>query len=314
MVASRWWFLWLQPSLWMVTEDPASGCHGELCVSGSRVVWYEGLHPHNRTVRKVYSVESKILQAFWCQFREEGVSPSGGKSRREDQSLRCVCVREHSCLTFFMQTGAVHYIPLPFLVSEWVALQVDCHLSIFSICSSVIHPFSPPPISHQSLCNCIHRPDSDWRIVDYLLQNEILFWKWVVTLLFLPQVHRAWPISSGVQLDVWGWGGVGEMEGCTTCTSWLPRLSVKVWEMLEPWTFRAFAVPQSLFFLLPLHIQDILVHLSITHHSGSTMIIPKYLCPQPVCPVHPSHPPPHVNMILSNRKYTPVLAPGEVDR
>ena len=114
--------LWLQSHLWLVTEDPATGCHGELCVSGSRVVWYEGLHPHNRTVRKVYSVESEILQAFWCQFREESVSPSGGESRREDQSLRCVCVREHSCLTFFMQTGAVHYIPLPFLVSGWVAL------------------------------------------------------------------------------------------------------------------------------------------------------------------------------------------------
>ena len=115
-------FLWLQSPLWMVTEDPATGCHGDLCVSGSRVVWYEGLHPHNRTVRKVYSVESEILQAFWCQFREESVSPSGGESRRGNQSLRCVCVREHSCLTFFMQTGAVHYIPLPFLVSEWVAL------------------------------------------------------------------------------------------------------------------------------------------------------------------------------------------------
>ena len=115
-------FLWLQSHLWLVTEDQATGCHGYLCVSGSCVVWYEGLHPHNQTVRKVYSVESEILQAFWCQFREESVSPSGGESRREDRSLRCVCVREHSCLTFFMQSGAVHYIPLPFLVSGWIAL------------------------------------------------------------------------------------------------------------------------------------------------------------------------------------------------
>ena len=139
--------MWLQSPLWMVTEDSASGCHGNLCVSGSRVVWYEGLHPHNRTVRKVYSVESEILQAFWCQFSKESVSPSGGESRRGDQSLRCVCVREHSCLTFFMQTGAVHYIPLPFLVSGWVALQVDIHPSLHPICVSVIHPFFPPPIS-----------------------------------------------------------------------------------------------------------------------------------------------------------------------
>lgn len=167
----------------MVTEDPASGCHGELCVSGSRVVWYEGLHPHNRTVRKVYSVESEILQAFWCQFREEGVSPSGGKSRREDQSLRCVCVREHSCLTFFMQTGAVHYIPLPFLVSEWVALQVDINSSLH-------------PIVYLSF---IHFPSTRFSLhsSNYSsFENES-----VTPLFFLPQVHRAWPISGGVLLE-----------------------------------------------------------------------------------------------------------------
>ena len=129
----------------MVTEDPATGCHGELCVYGSRVVWYEGLHPHNQTVRKVYSVESEILQAFWCKFRQEGLSLSDGESRRGDQSPRCVCVREHSCLTFFMQTGAVHYIPLPFLVSGQVALQVDIHPSLHPTCLSFVclslHPF-----------------------------------------------------------------------------------------------------------------------------------------------------------------------------
>ena len=130
----------MQLPLWAVTEDPTTGCHGELCVSGSRVVWYEGLHPHNRTVRKVYSVESEILQAFWCEFREEGVCSSDGKSRRGSQSLRCVCVREHSCLTFFMQTGAVYYIPLPFLVSGLVALQVGIHPSLHLICHSSICP------------------------------------------------------------------------------------------------------------------------------------------------------------------------------
>ena len=141
----------MQLPLWTVTDDPATGCHGELCVSGSCVVWYEGLHPQNRTVGKVYSVESEILQAFWCQFREEGVCSSDGKSRRGSQSLRCVCVREHSCLTFFMQTGAVHYIPLPFLVSGWVALHVSFHPSLHPTCLSVIclslHPFLYTSIS-----------------------------------------------------------------------------------------------------------------------------------------------------------------------
>lgn len=176
--------MWLQSPLWMVTEDSASGCHGNLCVSGSRVVWYEGLHPYNRTVRKVYSVESEILQAFWCQFSKESVSPSGGESRRGDQSLRCVCVREHSCLTFFMQTGAVHYIPLPFLVSGWVALQVDIHPSLHPICVSVIHPFFPPPVSlfiHQTI--------------------PLLKMSWSLLSSSSLQVHQAWPISGGVLLE-----------------------------------------------------------------------------------------------------------------
>ena len=100
----------------LVTEDPVTGCYGELCVSGNQVVWCEGLHPHNQTVRKVYSVKTEVLQTFWCTFSESMSSNDGGSSG-EGHSLRCVCVREHTCLTLFMQTGGVHYIPLPFLVS-----------------------------------------------------------------------------------------------------------------------------------------------------------------------------------------------------
>ena len=96
----------------VVTEDPITGCYGELCVSGKQVVLYEGLHPHNKTVGKVYSVETEVLQAFWFTFSESDESLSG-----EGHSLRCLCLREHTCLTLFMQTGGVHYIPLPFLVS-----------------------------------------------------------------------------------------------------------------------------------------------------------------------------------------------------
>ena len=36
----------------LVTEDPVTAAI-ESCVSGNQVVWYEGLHPHNQTVRKV---------------------------------------------------------------------------------------------------------------------------------------------------------------------------------------------------------------------------------------------------------------------
>ena len=77
------------------------------------MIWYEGLHPHNRTLKKVYSVEGEVLQAFWCEF------PRGEKVE-EQQLLRCVCVREDSCMTLFMETGAVHYVPLPFLVRTYL--------------------------------------------------------------------------------------------------------------------------------------------------------------------------------------------------
>jgi len=125
----------------LVTEDPITGCYGELCVSGNQVVLYEGLHPHNQTVRKVYSVESEVLQTFWCMFSESASSNDGGSSG-EDHSLRCLCVREHTCLTLFMQTGGIHYIPLPFLVSA----------------PQPIIP--PPPFLHLSIPLPLHSPAS----------------------------------------------------------------------------------------------------------------------------------------------------------
>ena len=101
------------------------------------MVWLEGLNPAVRTVKKVYSVETEILQAFWCRFRSKNSDKDrgrrstphgdidGGDSGREkterdvdSRGLVCICVREQSCLTLFLQTGAVHYVPLPFPVSS----------------------------------------------------------------------------------------------------------------------------------------------------------------------------------------------------
>ena len=124
---------------WSVRTDPLTGANHELCVHGNRVVWLEGLNPGVRTVKKVYSVETDILQVFWCRFRtrktrsytdkedreggregrkerERGDGLYVGGEREEDGSL-CICVREQNCLTLFLQTGAVHYVPLPFVVS-----------------------------------------------------------------------------------------------------------------------------------------------------------------------------------------------------
>ena len=117
-----------------MTTDPLTGAAHELCVQGNRVVWLEGLNPAVRAVKKVYSVETDILQAFWCRFRakkprgagrEECEGDREGKKEREgakrsEDGLLSICVREQNCLTLFLQTGAVHYVPLPFLVSSTI--------------------------------------------------------------------------------------------------------------------------------------------------------------------------------------------------
>ena len=112
---------------WSVSADPLTEAGHELCVHGNRVVWLEGLNPRVRTVKKVYSVESEILQAFWCQFRTKKAgherknrdtdTDGRDKAKRSGEALMCICVREQNCLTLFLQTGAVHHVPLPFLVS-----------------------------------------------------------------------------------------------------------------------------------------------------------------------------------------------------
>lgn len=85
-------------------------------------------------MKKVYSVETEILQAFWCRFcktrkndggggeREKkngrnGVDDRGENAKGDGEGLMCICVREQSCLTLFAQTGTTHYVPLPFPVS-----------------------------------------------------------------------------------------------------------------------------------------------------------------------------------------------------
>ena len=98
--------------------NPSTGSSDELYVSGRRVVWFEGLNPRTRTVKKVYNVDTDVLQAFWCRFRgAKGQKKEAGKKDKENEDgVECVCVRESKCLTLFMQTGAVHYVSLPFLV------------------------------------------------------------------------------------------------------------------------------------------------------------------------------------------------------
>ena len=80
-------------------------------MAGRRVLWVEGLHPAASSLRRAYSLGSDVLQAFWCCF--EDTTSEGGEKR----VMRCVCARESSCLTLFMESGAIHHVPLPFPVS-----------------------------------------------------------------------------------------------------------------------------------------------------------------------------------------------------
>ncbi len=77
---------------------------------GKKVGRVNGVHPLTRSVGSVYSMETEVLQAVNCEFWQEG------------RPLRGVCVRETGCLTLFMESGAVHFVPLPFLVSPLPSL------------------------------------------------------------------------------------------------------------------------------------------------------------------------------------------------
>ncbi len=72
---------------------------------GRRVGRVEGLHPLTRSVASVCSLETEVLHALRCEFWDE------------EKPLRAVCVHEAGCLSLFMESGAAHYIPLPFPVS-----------------------------------------------------------------------------------------------------------------------------------------------------------------------------------------------------
>ena len=94
-----------QQTTWCVGVDPVSGSCDQLVGVEEQqlVIWYQGLDPVRQAVRKVYRTETAVLQAFWTHFQGcEG---------------RSVCIREQQSLAVFMETGAVYYIPFPFLVS-----------------------------------------------------------------------------------------------------------------------------------------------------------------------------------------------------
>lgn len=86
---------------------PVCGSHDQLVVRDQQVIWYEGTDPSTQTVRKVYNVETTVLQAFWCNFSEGGATGCGS-----------IVIREQDTVGIYMESGAIHYIPFPFPVSS----------------------------------------------------------------------------------------------------------------------------------------------------------------------------------------------------
>lgn len=81
-------------------------------LKGSKVLWLEGMHPTCEKLKSVLSVDSPALQVCWVWFQASEERKEGEQGEKK----RCMCIRESTCLTLFMLSGAVHSIPLPFLV------------------------------------------------------------------------------------------------------------------------------------------------------------------------------------------------------
>ena len=82
-------------------------------MQGSTVTCFQGLHPQARCVRKVLRVEGKVVQAFWCSFKDVSVVEN---DEEEKNNTQCLCVCEQGMLSLFMETGATYYVALPFPV------------------------------------------------------------------------------------------------------------------------------------------------------------------------------------------------------
>ena len=118
-------------NMWSVSSPWGGEC---LQAAGCEVRWLEGSDPTSRRLKRVLSVETPVLQAFWCQFscslnqrRQRVVGASGGD---EEVLQQCVCVRESSCLTLFMASGAIHNVPLPFVVGKNLMLFIVTRIVI----------------------------------------------------------------------------------------------------------------------------------------------------------------------------------------
>lgn len=78
------------------------------------------------SVQSVPPSESSVLQTCWVWFSVDGEDITKKRNGCQQPMIdegeegakweQCLCKRESNCLTLFMESGAVHYVPLPFLV------------------------------------------------------------------------------------------------------------------------------------------------------------------------------------------------------
>ena len=99
-------------------------------------------------------VDSRILQTCRGCFLGDDKNRTQKEIIREDREgtkwENSLCRRNGNCLTLFMESGATHYVPLPFLV-------IHTHLNVRKVLVTLTHsPYHNPSCFHQHTFTPIH--------------------------------------------------------------------------------------------------------------------------------------------------------------
>lgn len=88
---------------------------------------------------------SSVVQTCWIWFSMGDEEINNRKNDRHKQKAteregegterqKCLCKKDSNCLTLFMDSGAIHYIPLPFMVIySFFALSHQIHYAYWEI-------------------------------------------------------------------------------------------------------------------------------------------------------------------------------------
>ncbi|XP_031572163.1 anaphase-promoting complex subunit 1-like [Actinia tenebrosa] len=129
-------------------------CNEELYINGQTVVWSKGCSPETRTVIKSFTLDSDVIDCFWCKFTlpapEQGIC-------KVEESHNTLCVLENEFLNVFSTDGGVHTAALPFPVNNtWVVpgglllertvmpSELTAHKREVPTLFSLMHPLDEP--------------------------------------------------------------------------------------------------------------------------------------------------------------------------